>query len=164
MPTFAWSYPIDMLYVPESERQARVKLTSETCVIDGSSFSIRCVAEIPVHGYDTPFMWGLFVSIGEADFDTYVHGLERRSLDFSEPIPGELHSVPMVYPEIERLHCTVVVRPYGKRPLIQVEPKAHPLGSDQANGLTPSELQRIAETVLHGTKSQKQRKRWFWQR
>ena len=54
-PDYYWS-------VPEDERDQRVKLTSDTCVIDDGDFFIRRVLEIPVIDYPQTFGFGVWVS------------------------------------------------------------------------------------------------------
>jgi hypothetical protein len=148
MPTYAWDYPIDVLFIPERERSTRVQMTSETCIIDGVEFSIRGCIEIPVHGLATPFIWGMFVSIKQHDL-AYVAGLKARDLTTLEPMAGELHSVPPIYPDADNLRCVVHIRPFGERPLIELTAEGHPLTIDQKHGLAPADIQRIAEVLIH---------------
>ena len=43
-------------------------LTSDTCVIDDEHLFVRGCLEIPVHGSDDPFVWGVWVSLSEPNF------------------------------------------------------------------------------------------------
>ena len=49
MPSFGWDYPVQYLLVPEEERDRRVELSSDACVIDEQWFFVRGCLEIPVH-------------------------------------------------------------------------------------------------------------------
>ena len=54
--------------VPEDERDRRIQLTSDTCIIDGKEFFIRGVIEIPVHEHADPFGFGVWVSQKKENF------------------------------------------------------------------------------------------------
>ena len=38
----------------------RCELSSDVCVVDGKYFFVRGCIEIPVHGADEPFVWGVW--------------------------------------------------------------------------------------------------------
>src|SRR5688572_19165597 len=80
IPTFGFSYPIDYMDVPEPERAERTFLTDDLCVVDDERFFVRGCLEIPVHGSEQPFVWGLWVRIAEEDFFRFqdLLGVEER--------------------------------------------------------------------------------------
>jgi len=60
MPGFAAEAPVYYYSIPEDERPARCRLSSDTCVVDEEFYSIRGCVEIPVAGTDKPFVWGVW--------------------------------------------------------------------------------------------------------
>ena len=48
------------------------------------------------------------------------------------------------------LNAWVHTQPVGERPLIELEPTAHPLAVEQRTGITLARVQELAERVLHG--------------
>jgi len=72
IPTFGFKFPIQYLQVPEAERETRISLGSDDCVIDEKGFFVRGLIEIPVHGYDDAFIWGAWVSLSEANYLKFV--------------------------------------------------------------------------------------------
>lgn len=54
--------------VPEAEREARVELSSDQCVIDGQHFFILGRILLPVVDGDDSFVWLAWVSLSEANF------------------------------------------------------------------------------------------------
>ena len=48
IPSFGWDYPVQYLLIPEHERERRIELSSDACVIDRKWFFVRGCLEIPV--------------------------------------------------------------------------------------------------------------------
>ncbi len=159
LPTFAWDWPIEAVYVPVADWPARVVLTSETCVVDNSAYFLRGCVEIPIRGLAQPIVWGMWPRISGEQFRDYAAGLEARSLREGVTIPGKLGSVPPMYPDAE-MEVLVHVRPIGVRPLIELLGD-HPFAADQRVGITQEHAQSIAEQLLHPGGL---RKRHWWQR
>jgi hypothetical protein len=59
LPSPGWDYPVAYLAIPEPERETRVALTRDTCVIDQGGFYIRANLPIHVHGAGEPLTWGV---------------------------------------------------------------------------------------------------------
>jgi hypothetical protein len=149
VPTFGWDYPIDVLGVPLEERDERVDLGSDDCVIDGKWFYIRGCIEIPVIGLDEPFIWGTWVSISEKSYERFVELYEVEGREEEPPFLGWLNHTPPGYPFQEHYKTMVHLRPVPTRPLIELEPTEHPLAVEQRNGITFERLKEIVEINLH---------------
>lgn len=149
MPTFGWDYPINVLDVPLEERDKRVDLSSDDCVIDGRWFFIRGCIEIPVIGLEEPFIWGTWVSISEKNYERYIDLYEAKGREIEPSFFGWLNHTPPGYPFQEIYKTMVHLRPYPTRPLIELEPTDHPLAVEQRNGVTVERLKAIVETILH---------------
>ncbi len=132
--------------VAEEERDQRVERTSDTCVIDGESFFIRGVIEIPVHDYPERFGFGVWVSQKRENFEAYVAAFDSASIG---PFFGWLCTRLSCYAE-DTLHLKTMAhfRGGGLRPLIVLEPTDHPLAADQRGGIS---LERAWAIVHHYT-------------
>lgn len=120
--------------VAEEERDRRIELTSDTCVIDGEHFFIRGVIQIPVHGRSESFGFGVWVSQKRENFEAYVDAPESSEIG---PFFGWLCTGISYYPEDTRLLKTYAhFRGGGLRPVIELEPTDHPLSIDQREGIT----------------------------
>ena len=154
MPTFGWDYPINVLDIPPEERDKRVDLGSDDCVIDGKWFFVRGCIEIPVFGLDEPFIWGTWVSLSEKSYARFVKLYETEGREDEPPFFGWLNHTPPGYP-FEELYKTMVhLRPVPTRPLIELEPTEHPLAVEQRNGITVDRLKEIVETIKHPNKAE----------
>lgn len=71
MPSFGWDYPVQYLLIPEHERERRVELSSDACVIDEKWFFVRGCLEIPVYEHEGSFSWGVWCSLSQESFLRY---------------------------------------------------------------------------------------------
>jgi hypothetical protein len=128
--------------IPEDERERRIELTSDTCVIDDEHFFIRGVIQIPVHDHPQSFGFGVWVSQKRENFMTYLDHWESGEIG---PFFGWLSTHIAFYPEETLLLKTRAhFRGGGLRPLIELEPTDHPLSVDQREGIT---LRKALEIV-----------------
>ncbi|MEQ1570836.1 MAG: DUF2199 domain-containing protein [Myxococcota bacterium] len=58
--------------VPAEEREARVDLTADGCVIDDREFYAKGLLSLPVRDTGAALTWGVWVSLSEADFRAYA--------------------------------------------------------------------------------------------
>lgn len=120
--------------IPEDERERRIELASDTCVIDDEHFFIRGVIEIPVHDHPRAFGFGVWVSQKRENFMTYLDHWESSEIG---PFFGWLCTRIVFYPdETMLLKTRAHFRGGGLRPLIELEPTDHPLAVDQREGIT----------------------------
>ena len=154
IPTFGWDYPIQVLDIPQEERGSRVDLGSDDCVIDNKWFYIRGCLEIPVHGYDDPFVWGAWVSLSENNFLEWVKLFGQETRSSFGPYFGWLAGDFRPYEQTcVNLKTRVHLRDHGIRPLLELEPTGHPLALEQRNGISPDRLKRIYEIMMHGAEA-----------
>ncbi|HVZ38063.1 MAG TPA: DUF2199 domain-containing protein [Candidatus Kapabacteria bacterium] len=71
MPAFAASAPLSYYSVPHPERSSRCVLGTDECVIDSEMFFVLGCLEVPVHGEEESFSWGVWVSLSEASFEKW---------------------------------------------------------------------------------------------
>ena len=67
--SFAADYPDKYANMSADERELRTVIGSDQCVIDQKEFYIRGCLEIPIQNDDRIFLWGLWASMWEKDFD-----------------------------------------------------------------------------------------------
>src|SRR5882724_8075462 len=119
--------------VPEDERERRVKLTSDTCIID-EDFFIRGVIEIHVHDYPEVFGFGVWVTQKRENFYKYLENFDSADIG---PFFGWLSTGINYYSEATLLLKTMAhFRGEGLRPYIELEPTDHPLAIDQRDGIS----------------------------
>ena len=129
---------------------ARCELSSDVCVVDGKYFFVRGCIEIPVHGADEPFVWGVWVSLSEASFSQYLDSYDEPRRAHLGPFFGWLSASFKVYPETEgSLKTHVHLRDGGVRPYIELEHTDHPLALEQRQGIDAARLAQIYAAYMH---------------
>ena len=142
--------PSVMSAIPQSERDRRVELSEEQCIIDGKDFFVRGCLELPMVGDGSDvFVWGVWVSLSEQNFEQ-MHLLWNSAERASEPpYFGWLCTALPCYPDTMYLKTNVHTRAVGVRPLVRLQPSDHPLFLEQENGITIQRVQEFAEQILH---------------
>jgi hypothetical protein len=143
LPDLGSDQPYAYWTVPDEERERRIRLSADTCIIDDREFYIRGVIEIPVHDYPERFGFGVWVSQKKENFYQYVENPDSAEIG---PFFGWLSTRIDFYPVDTLLLKTMAhFRSDGLRPYIELEPTDHPLAVDQRKGIS---VER-AWTVVH---------------
>ena len=152
-PSFAYPRPAAAWDVPEDERPERVYLTEDACVVDGETFYIRVVLEIPIHGMDEPFTWGVWVSQSRESFQRYL-----ATFDDDQTGMGSFGWLEVLMPgfarnglgePVEFLACDVAWRSPGQRPVVILHESDHPLHAAQRDGISRQQAIDLAMLTLH---------------
>lgn len=149
-PSFGYNAPHSWEHLPE-EIRALGHLGTDLCwyTEDGEThYFVRGCLEIPIHGFSEPFMWGVWVSLSEKNFNSYIE--TRKEPNVNDSYFGWFCNRLPYYPDTYTLKTSVRPRVGGVRPYIELEPTDHPLAIDFYNGLSIKRAQQIAESVMHG--------------
>jgi Uncharacterized protein conserved in bacteria len=142
LPDLGADYPDVWYAIPESERKERLVITSDTCIVDGETFLIRGVIEIPLTDEPEVFGFGVWVSQKKESFHTYLANFESAEIG---PFFGWLCTSIRYYDGgTEHLKTMAHFRGGKVRPRIVVEPTNHQLAIDQRNGISVAKAWEIA--------------------
>jgi hypothetical protein len=137
--------PVYYDFAPSEERVKRFELDDDLCIMDNEHFFIRGCIEIPIIGTNEHLLWGVWVSLSEANFKKTKELWNKQEL--LEPMYGWLSTALPCYPDTVNLKALVHPRANGIRPYIELEPIDHPLAMDFKNGVTIEHVQQIAEEL-----------------
>ncbi len=153
-PSFSFKAPDHYAALSDDDKAHMGELGSDLCTIRHeiqTDYFIRAVLEVPIHGLDEPFTWGIWVSLSKKSFERYVE-------TYDSPTEGEgffgwlCNSIP-VYPEpASPRPSDVRPRQVGLRPLVFLhrENSANDqLVMDQYEGISVARAQSLAERALH---------------
>lgn len=144
------SAPALVATIPEAERQDRVLISSDQCVVDDEHCFVVGNLELPIVGTDQVFSWDAWVSLSRENFARTCELWESAGRESEPPYFGWLSSTLLGYPQTLNLKTHVHTRSVGRRPFIEMEPTNHPLAVEQRTGITMQRIQEIAEAVIHG--------------
>jgi hypothetical protein len=145
---FGFDAPWPML-VPEDEFDRRVELTSDLCIVDGSTYFIRGHIEIPIIDQHDTFCFSVWASVSESCGRRIQERWKAPDRGNDLPYAGSLCSAIPVYPDTVQLKLSVQTRPPGLVPLMTVEPSQHPLAVDQRRGISVQHWHELAHCLLH---------------
>ncbi len=66
--SFAADFPDAYANLTDAERAEHAECSSDQCIINNGTFSVRGLIEIPIKGQDTPFLWGVWANVSLEDF------------------------------------------------------------------------------------------------
>jgi hypothetical protein len=117
--------------------------------MEGRYFFVRAVLEIPVQCLSTPFGFGCWSTLSRTNFEKYLDGFD--SGDFADwgPWTGWLSNQLYDYIGTEPEGVWVYPQAERQRPRLIMEDATHPLGVDQANGVTAEKLLAIIAHYGH---------------
>lgn len=147
---YSYDAPLFWYTVPEEERESRCVLNPDYCVIDNRDYFVRGCLEIPVVGQREPFIWGVWVSLSESNFERELRLADDPARTNEPAYFGWLSTRIEIYPDTIALKTNVHTRRIGVRPFIEVEAVDHPLSAEQRDGISVKRVIEIAEKVEHG--------------
>jgi hypothetical protein len=150
VPTFGFNAPSIAEWIPEAEREARVQLGPDECVVDNERFLVRGCIEITVDGEAEPFIWGAWVDLSKGDFDRWLEVFDHETRSHVGPFAGYLGVRIPGYPDTFNHHVVMHLRDKGTRPLVVVSQSDNPLHVEQCRGITQQRVAEIYELVMHG--------------
>ncbi len=148
-PSFSFPHPWHYHALPDDEK-AKAKLTSDTCVIShdqGTDRFIRVLLEIPIHGVAEPFLWGVWVSLSEQNFQRYLDTWDDP--DEGDGYFGWFCNRLPYYPNTLDLKAKVRPRKGGIRPCVELQRSGHLLAEHLHEGISIRQAQEIAERAQH---------------
>jgi hypothetical protein len=145
----ALELPAEVYELDPAEREARVELDGDWCVLDGERHFLRACLELPLHvRAEGPFVWGVWVELSATDFEQVLADWERDGRERVAPMLGHLANDLPVYPETRGLAVHVHTRPTGLRPLAELPPTDHPLALEQHGGIDLARVHQILDACL----------------
>lgn len=134
LPDIGTDRPYQYWDVPEQERDQRICLTSDTCEIDGETFFVRAVIQIPVTGQDEEMGFGVWVSLSEDNYRACQWDPDSSGIG---PFFGWLCiRISCFERDTALLKTRVHFQGKGLRPLVELEPTDHPLARAQREGIS----------------------------
>ncbi|MEO5953682.1 MAG: DUF2199 domain-containing protein [Chloroflexia bacterium] len=150
--SFGAELPDPCFYLSEEERAVQCECTSDLCTKEHEGrkdYFIRGCIEIPVIGGKEPFVWGVWTSLSEQNFNRTVELLDVEGRKKESPYFGWLVTRLPLYPDTYLLKTMAHTRKVGQRPYVELEPTDHPLAIEQREGITLERVQEIVEAILH---------------
>jgi hypothetical protein len=135
--------------VPIPERRRRVKLTSDTCIIDRRQYFVRACLHLRIRGESGLFTWIVWVAVRQPVFRqirSIWRQLRRRRFP---PAQGELATVLQYDTPSLGLAIELHDAGMGNRPWAFVRDPTHELGKEQRTGIPLERAYELAGRAMH---------------
>lgn len=142
VPNFAFRMPDEVFALPRDERARRAVATDDLVLLDDKRVFVRCVIDLAIIGTDQTFGYGPWVEVDAADYARFaVHdaaGTAPERFDIAGAVANALDGQ---LPDTRGVPCRVRRSESAKgRPLAIVDRSAHPIGREQADGVSVTRL------------------------
>jgi len=137
-------------YWLQASRWSRLKgaLGEDQCEIDDHRF-LRARIVLPVHDAPTDFEWGVWVSQSRESYDRVRELWTTEGREAEPPTFAWVQSHVGPYPSTLGLQAWLYTQPAGVRPLVDLQPTAHPLAREQREGIDMARVRELAAAALH---------------
>ncbi|WP_370678777.1 DUF2199 domain-containing protein [Comamonas sp. GB3 AK4-5] len=160
-PSFGFAAPTPYTRLTEDEQSRIAELSEDLCVIrhpEGTQYFVRAILEVPIHGVEEPFLWGVWVSASASSFQRYVDSYEHPPED--KGFFGWLSNHIGLYPTDQSRPADVWIQTDGTRPQVVLHRSRDGTDSDalvidQHQGISIARAQELAEQAMHGQPSQR---------
>lgn len=142
--SFGWDFPVQFMYVSDEERAAGI-LTPMICALRDKWFFIKAALDLPIHGHQEVFSWGVWIAVSKEHFEEYQAWIAGQG-EASGPYSGWLCVPIPVYPDTLNLRTQVQLNALGEFPNAVLEDhEPHPLLSEQQQGISVARVAEIQE-------------------
>ena len=145
-PSFSWNEPLNYHCLSDEDKE-KAKLSEDLCVINDGGFFVRGVIEVPIIDFDDPFMWGVWVSQSEENFNFYAEHFDEDLL--GRETFGWLSTQLPIYEDTVNLKTIVQFQNENMRPKIYIQECDHQLSHDFHNGITSEKAIEMANEIMH---------------
>jgi len=149
VPSFSFDAPALYYDIPEQERESRVFLTTDSCVIDDEYYFAKGLLELSVFGLEETLTFTPWVSLSESNFSQFQDSLEVENASEYGPMFGWFCSQIDEFTDCEGLKTSLVFQDKNYRPKIDIEESDHPLSVAYHNSISQTLLIKIVEGYLH---------------
>lgn len=125
-------------------------INKDYCVIDSKGFYIRATLEIPILGSEDIFVFGVWSSLSQINFERERKLAKKKARLQEPPYFGWFSNRIWQYPDTLNLKCNVISREPGLRPCIELQPTDHPLAIEQRSGISRERFMELSEQCMHG--------------
>ena len=147
LPELSYHLPAIIASLDDDERQSRCTVGSDQCSLDGETFFIRCVLQLPIRDSGEIYGVGVWSTLSRENFKLYSDNWENPRRAGIGPFLGWFASFVETFEDTINLKCRVWPRDDLVRPVIELEPTDHPLALAQREGLELSRALEMAERI-----------------
>ena len=149
----SWKFdlPVVVAALSETEREQRVDMSSDQCILDREHFFILGNLDVPIQDSDEFLRWSVWSTLSKKNFDRASEQWEAPGRESEPPYFGWLSNQIPGYPDSVNIKALVHTQPVGIRPQIEVIEEDHPLRTEQRAGVSAARADAIIHAALEVT-------------
>jgi hypothetical protein len=132
------------------KKPAKTFLDEDYCSINGESFFVRGIIELPIIGTGQNFRWGVWGSLSRTNFEVLIDADCDSKRTELPPMFSWLSTQLPEYPESLNMKMYAHIQEPGTRPYFRLEPTDHPLAREYYHGIVPDRVREIMLRRLDG--------------
>jgi hypothetical protein len=141
-----WTLPDEVWAIPEAERKAKAKYTTDLCQF-GNRYFIRCLIQLPFKDRPGYFGWGVWAEVDWPTFQKYLEVYEKDASN--EPrVMGRLANQPPGYENLLNEEVQLQFGTATERPSIWFpENSQQKMAKEQRAGIDSARYHEILEAT-----------------
>ena len=146
---FGFDAPTVVSQLSDADRERRVAISSDQCILDDEHFFIIGTLDLPIQGSDEILRWIAWSTLSRPNFE---RASELWSVDGREsepPYSGWLSNRIPGFPDTLNVKLLVHTAPLGCRPKFEVV-EEHPIGDAQRHGITDERADELIHVAQFG--------------
>jgi hypothetical protein len=137
--------------LPAEVFEARVRRSSDQCILDDEHFFILGNLDVPVCGTDEFVRWTIWTTLSSQNFERASALWDTVGRETEPPYFGWLSNQIPGYPPSINIKARVHTQSIGVRPQIEIVEPGHPLGVEQQSGVTQERADELIHASWHRT-------------
>jgi hypothetical protein len=148
-----WNFdlPVVVAALSETEREQRVDMSSDQCILDGEHFFILGNLDVPIKNSSESLVWSAWSTLSKKNFERASELWEAAGRESEPPYFGWLSNQIPGYPDSVNIKALVHTQPVGIRPRIEVIEEDHPLREEQHSGISAARADAIIHAAMEVT-------------
>lgn len=146
---FGAEYPVYYFSIPPEEREKRIVMNQDLCVVDDEQFFIRGRITIPIKDAKQELVFNVWTSLSRDNFIRVNDMWDEETRTQEPPYFGWLQTSIPGYINTVNIKTLVHTQQVGFIPEIEVVEENHPLQLAQLHGITIEIANGIAEKIIH---------------
>lgn len=146
---FAAEMPVVVSQMSPSDRERRVELSSDQCILDDEHFFVLGTLDLPVRGSDEVIRWIVWSTLSRPSFERSSELWSVEGRESEPPYFGWLSNQIPGFPDSLNIKLRVHTEPLGLRPRLEVLDEEHPLWDAQHNGVSSDQADDLIHVALY---------------
>jgi len=133
-----------------AERDRRVVISSDQCILDDEYFFILGTLDLPIQGSDEFLRWIAWSTLSRTSFERADELWNIDGRESEPPYFGWLRNQIPGFPDSLHIKVRVHTQPLGCRPMFEVVEDGHPIGDAQRRGITSEKADELIHVAQFG--------------